>query len=194
MSQSYADERHDDPYDEYEYDDERPDRRRRQRSSTGLLLIIGGTLLSILLIYLAWSYNRGAPARLLQFNRLLRANYTSIADPSDQALEAEVTAYTKNEHSSLPAARKALQKEVATELAFNKQLVELPFPPDIAVISDRLIQANQKRSQLIQQQAQAPTLARMRSLDHAHQAADAVVEVQVRAIRQALGLPPPSTG
>lgn len=188
MSQSYADERYDDPSDEYEYDDERPDRHRRQRSSAGLLLIIGGSLLSILLIYLAWSYNRGAPARLLSFS------YTSITDPSDQALETEVTAYTKNEHSNLPAARKALQKEVATELAFNKQLAKIQFPPDVAAISTRLIQANQKRSQLIQQQAQAPTLARMRSLDSAHTSADAVVEVQVRAIRKALGLSPPSTG
>ena len=193
MSQSYADERYNDPYDEYEHDEERPDRHRRQRASAGLLLIIGGSLLAILLIYLTWSYNNGGPARLRQFNRLLQANYTSIADPSDQALEAGVTAYTKNEHTSLPAARKALQKEVATELAFNTQLAELPFPPDIAVISDRLIQANQKRSQLIQQQAHAPTLARMRSLDSAHTSADAVVEVQVRAIRNALGLPPPST-
>lgn len=192
MSQSYADERYDDPYDEYEYDEERPDRHRRQRSSAGLLLIIGGSLLAILLIYLTWSYNNGGPTRLRQFNRLLQANYTSIADPSDQALGAEVTAYTKNEHSSLPAARKALQKEVTTEVAFNKQLAELPFTPDIAVISDRLIQANQKRSQLIQQQAHAPTLARMRAMDRAHQAADAVVETQVRALRTALGLPPPS--
>jgi F0F1-type ATP synthase gamma subunit len=149
-------------------------------------------VLSIILIYRAWSYNNGGPARLRQFNRLLPASYTSIADPSDQALEAEVTAYTKNEHSSLPAARKALQKEVATELAFNNQLAELPFPPDTAVISDRLIQANQKRSQLIQQQAQAPTLARMRAMDGAHRAADNVVEVQVRALRSALGLPPPA--
>lgn len=186
MSQSYAEERYDEPYGEYEYDDENDDNRPR-RFSLGLLLIIGGSVLSIILIFLAWSYNRGAPARLLAFN------YTSIADPSDQALEAEVTAYTKNEHSNLPAARKALRKEVATELAFNKQLAKIQFPSDIAVISTRLIQANQKRSQLIQQQAQAPTLARMRAMDSAHQAADNVVEVQVRALRNVLGLPPPST-
>ena len=191
MSQSYAEERHNEPYDEYEYDEENVDPRRR-KSPAGLWWIIGGGVLSIILIYGAWSYNNGGPARLRQFNRLLQANYTSIADPSDQALKAEVTAYTKNEHRSLPAARKALQKEVATELAFNNQLAELPFPPDSAVISDRLIQANQKRSQLIQEQAQAPTLARMRAMDRAHQAADATVETQVRALRAALGLPPPA--
>jgi hypothetical protein len=186
MSQSYAEERYNEPDDEYEYDDENVEPRQRI-SPAGLWWIIGGSVISVILILLAWSYNRGAPARLLTFS------YTSIADPSDQALEAEVTAYTKNEHSSLPAARKALQKEVATELAFNKQLAKIQFPSDIAVISDRLIRANQKRSQLIQQQAQAPTLARMRAMDRAHQAADAVVEVQVRAIRTALGLPPPAT-
>lgn len=149
-------------------------------------------MLSVILIFVIWSYNNAGPARLRQFNRVLQANYTSIADSSDQALQAEVTAYTKNEHSSLPAARKALRKEVATELAFNTQLAGLPFPPDAAVISERLIQANQKRSQLIQQQAQAPTLARMRAMDRAHQAADATVETQVRALRTALGLPPPA--
>jgi hypothetical protein len=187
MSQGYADERYDDPYEEPGYAGERPDRRRPRWPKSGLWLIIGGSLLSILLIYLAWSYNRGAPARLVSFS------YTSIADPSDQALEAEVTAYARNEHSNLPAARKALHQEIVTELAFSKQLAKIHFPPNVAAISARLIQANQKRSQLIQQQAQAPTLARMRALDHAHHAADAAVEVQVRAIRTALGLPPPST-
>jgi len=112
---------------------------------------------------------------------------------SAKALQAEATAYTKNEPSSLPAARKAIQKEVATVLAFNNQLAKLPFPPDPAVISDQLTQANQKRSQLIQQQAQAPTLAGMRAMDRAHQAADNAVEVQLRALRSALGLPPQAT-
>jgi len=191
MSQSYAEERYNEPYDEYEYDEEKVDHQRR--SPAGLWWILGGGVLSIILIYGAWSYNNGGPARLAQFNRQLRADYTSIADPSAKALQAEVTAYTKNEHSSLPAARKALQKEQATVLAFNNQLAELPFPPDAAVISDRLTQANQKRSQLIQQQAQAPTLARMRAMDRAHQAADNAVEVQLRALRSALGLPPQAT-
>ena len=191
MSQSYADERYNEPHGEYEYDDEETDRPRK--SSAGLWWIIGAGLLAIILIYGAWSYNNGGLARHVQFNNQLRANYTSIADPSEQALKAEVTAYTKNEHSSLPAARKALQKEVATEVAFNTQLAELPFTPDAAVISERLIQANEKRSQLIRQQAKAPTLARMRAMDRAHQAADNVVEVQLRALRSALGLPPPAT-
>ena len=192
MSHSYAEERHNEPYDEYEYDDENVDPRRR-KSPAGLWWIIGGGVLSVILIYGAWSYNNGGPTRLRQFNRQLQANYTSIEAPSDRALAAEVTTYTKNEHSSLPAARKALQKEVATELAFNNQVAELPFPPDAAIISDQLVQANQKRSQLIQRQAQAPTLARMRAMDGAHQAADNAVEVQVRALRSALGLPPQAT-
>jgi hypothetical protein len=192
MSHSYAEERHNEPYDEHEYDEENVDPRRR-KSPAGLWWIIGGGVLSVILIYGAWSYNNGGPARLRQFNRQLQANYTSIEAPSDRALAAEVTAYTKNEHSSLPAARKALQKEVATELAFNTQVAELPFAPDAAIISDQLIQANQKRSQLIRQQAQAPTLARMRAMDRAHQAADNAVEVQLRALRSALGLPPQAT-
>jgi hypothetical protein len=187
MSQRYADQRYEDePYDEDEYADERDDDQRR-KSSLGLILIVAGSVLSTILLILAWSYYKGTPARLLAFS------YTSIADPSDQALEAEVNSYTKNEHGNLAAARSALKREVATELAFNKQLAKIQFPASIAAISQALIQANQKRSQLIQQQAQSPTLARMRSLDSAHRAADAVVEVQVRAIRQALGLPPPST-
>ena len=191
MSQSYADERYNEPYDEYEYDEENVDPRRR--SPAGLWWIIGGGVLSIILIYGAWSYNNGGPARHRVFNRQLRADYTSIEGPSNKALQAEVTAYTKNEHSNLPAARQALQKELATELAFNTQLAELPFPPEAAVIFDRLTQASQKRSQLIKQQAQAPTLAQMRAMDSAHQAADATVETQLRALRAALGLPPPAT-
>ena len=52
------------------------------------------------------------------------------------------------------------------------------------------LRANEKRSQLVQQQAQAPMLARMRAMDRAHRAAGNAVEVQVRALRSAVGLPP----
>ena len=44
-----------------------------------------------------------------------------------------------------------------------------------------------------ERQAQAASLASLRSLDRRHQAADAAVETWVRQMRGLLGLPPPST-
>jgi hypothetical protein len=46
---------------------------------------------------------------------------------------------------------------------------------------------------VIARQARAKTLARMQALNAQHQAADAAVEAQVKRLRQALHLPPPST-
>jgi hypothetical protein len=67
-------ERSNEPDDEYEYDDENVEPRQRI-SPAGLWWIIGGSVISVILILLAWSDNRGTPARLLTFS------YTSIADP-----------------------------------------------------------------------------------------------------------------
>jgi hypothetical protein len=82
---------------------------------------------------------------------------------------------------------------VAVESRFDKQLAEIPFPLSIASIVRALILGNQQRGALTARQARSASLTRLQSFDSRHQATDAAVEVQVKLIRKALHLPPPST-
>jgi hypothetical protein len=56
-----------------------------------------------------------------------------------------------------------------------------------------LVRANERRAELAVRQAGSPPLAALQSFTRRHQSADAAVEAQVKAIRRALGLPPPKT-
>jgi len=82
---------------------------------------------------------------------------------------------------------------VTTAGLFDRQLAAIKFPAAIEAIARDVIQANQARGRVIARQARAKTLARMQALNAQHQAANAAVEAQVKRLRQALHLPPPST-
>ena len=64
--------------------------------------------------------------------------------------------------------------------------------PQIAATAQALIQANTRRIMLTLRQARSSSVTALLSFTHRHRAADAAVEAQVRVIRRALGLPPPS--
>jgi hypothetical protein len=121
------------------------------------------------------------------------ARYLAIANPANHSLEVSNDAYKKDELSNLAAAKSDLRGEVATETKFDTQLAQIPFPLGDASIVRALIAANQQRGALTARQARSTSLAQLRSLDARHQATDAAVEAQVRLLRKALGLPPPST-
>ena len=121
------------------------------------------------------------------------ARYLAIADAANHKLEVANDGYKKNERDNLAAAESDLRAEVAVESRFDKQLAEIPFPLSIASIVRALILANQQRGALTARQARSASLTRLRSFDSRHQATDAAVEVQVKLIRKALHLPPPST-
>jgi hypothetical protein len=87
----------------------------------------------------------------------------------------------------------ALHAEATTEQRFDRQLARISFPPAITAIARALILANRSRIWLTRQQARSNSLAELRSFTSLHKAADAAVEIQVKAIRKALGLPPPSS-
>ena len=123
----------------------------------------------------------------------LARRYLAIADPANHRLDVANNGFTANEHGNLAAAKADLRAEVATESLFDKQLAAIPFPPSIAAIARAMIRANQARGALTARQARSASLAQLRSFDQRHKAADAAVEVQVRLIRKALHLPPPST-
>jgi hypothetical protein len=123
----------------------------------------------------------------------LAASYLAIAEPANEHLDHEVDGYEDNSRHNLAAAEADLRAEAATERQFDRQLSRIPFPLPIAAMARALIGANQIRIGVTSQQAGSSSLAQLRSFDHRHHAADVAVESQVRAIRQALGLPPPKT-
>lgn len=121
------------------------------------------------------------------------ARYQSIATAANHRLEIANDGYKKDELTNLAAARADLRSEVATETSFDAQLARIPFPRSAASIVRALILANEHRGALTARQARSTSLAQLRSFDTRHRATDAAVEVQVRLLRKALHLPPPTT-
>jgi hypothetical protein len=130
-----------------------------------------------------------APASI----RRLAVDYLAIARPANHRLDHEVDGFGDNRRDDLAKADADLRAEVATELHFDRQLSRIPFPAGIEAIARAIIRANQSRIILTRREARSVTLAGLRSFTSSHKAADAAVEVPVRAIRKALGLSPPST-
>jgi hypothetical protein len=129
-----------------------------------------------------------APASI----RRLAADYLAIALPANHRLDVEVDGFGDHRRDDLAQADADLRAEAATELHFDRQLSRIPFPAAIAAIARALIRANQRRIALTRREARSASLAGLRSFTSTHKAADAAVEVQARAIRKALSLPPPS--
>lgn len=123
----------------------------------------------------------------------LAIDYLAIARPANHRLNHEVDGFGDNRRDDLAKADADLRAEAATEAHFDRQLSRIPFPAAITAIARALIRANQSRIALTRREARSASLAMLRSFARAHKAADAAVEVQARAIRKALGLPPPST-
>jgi hypothetical protein len=123
----------------------------------------------------------------------LAAKYLAIAQPANHSLDVENDGYGDAEHDNLARARTDLLDEAATEARFDAQLLAIRFPGPVQEQVQALVSANKIRIQLTQRQAQAATLASLRTFDSQHKAADAAVEAPVRQIRRLLGLPPPST-
>jgi len=117
----------------------------------------------------------------------------AIARPADRRLETEVDGYSDDARDDLTGAQADLRAEAATERWFDRRLLRIGFSPAIAAIARAMVQVNVRRIKLTERQAQASSISELRSLESRHKAADAAVEADVRAIRRALGLPPPST-
>jgi hypothetical protein len=125
--------------------------------------------------------------------RALAKRYLAIALPANRRLDVEVDGYTDHRRDDLAVAEQDLRAEAATERRFDSRLIEIPFPSRIAVMVWALVQLNQSRAALTDRQARSVSVSQLVSFDSRHKAADAAVEVDVRAIRRALRLPPPDT-
>lgn len=133
------------------------------------------------------------PAAVTGDLRTLAKRYLAIALPANHRLDVEVDGYTDHKRDDLAVAEGDLRAEAATERQFDRRLLEIPFPSRMADMAWALVQVNQSRADLTARQARAASVSALLSLDTRHKAADAAVEVDVRAIRRALHLPPPDT-
>ena len=153
-----------------------------RRNVAGFLLLALPSLMAAALLVLAVPYYAGASARIASL-------YTNLAGPADQALAPQVAGYTVDQYHHLATAKLNLAKEEKIEASFDGQLGQITFPAGADAHADLLIAADVKRIKLIRQQLDAKTLRQLRSFDAKVQAADVVVETQVRILRQDLGLP-----
>ncbi|HLQ57032.1 MAG TPA: hypothetical protein VK162_22520 [Streptosporangiaceae bacterium] len=124
--------------------------------------------------------------------RAQAARYLAIARPANHRLDVAVESFGDNRRHNLAKAVAALRSEASTERRFDRQLARIRFPAAITAIARALILANRSRIRLTRREAQSASLAELRSFTSRHKAADAAVEIPVKAIRKALGLPPPS--
>jgi hypothetical protein len=188
----------------YESDE---DYEAEKTSRAGLALLVAGSLLAGVLVILAVLYAGnfdgwrnapkpppGAPAAADAQLAAAAHRYLAVANPGNQQLAQEATALAASERDDLAAARADLKAEVATASRFDRQLAAIKFPAAVLPIARDVIQANQALGRVTARQARARTLAAMRALDARRTAAAAAVEAQVKRLRLALHLPPPSRG
>jgi len=128
-----------------------------------------------------------SPARI----RALAVRYLAIARPANHRLDEAVDGFNDHRRDDLAKAVADLRAQAATERQFDAQLAGIRFPAAIEAIARALIRANRSRIALTLREAQAMSVAGLRAFDRRHKAADAAVEAPVRALRKALGLPPP---
>jgi hypothetical protein len=125
--------------------------------------------------------------------RALAARYLAIAQPANHRLDVEVNGFRDHQRDDLAKAAADLRAEAATERHFDRQLARIRFPAAIEAIARALIRANRSRIALTHREARSASLAELKTFTRRHKAADAAVEIPVKALRKALGLPPPET-
>src|SRR6266571_2604682 len=126
-----------------------------------------------------------APASI----RALAARYLAIARPANHRLDEAVDGFEDHRRDDLAKAGTDLRAQAATERWFDRQLARIRFPAEIEAMARELIRANRHRIALTRREARSASLAGLRAFTRRHRAADAAVEVPVRALRKALGLP-----
>jgi hypothetical protein len=150
---------------------------------------------------------------------MLASQYNAILTPAAKLIDADIIAYTVNERHHLIAAEAALTAEVTTENTFDTNLAAMTFTPQnraralalitsaadagnpvppaavtftpqITVIADALIKADQALATLTAEQARATSLTTMRSFNHPVQLASAAVQAEMDLILKAIDTPP----
>jgi hypothetical protein len=152
--------------------------------------------------------------------QMVISQYEGILNPAIKQLTADTGAYLANEKRHLVAAETALTAQVATEQALGNSLAAMTFTPQnraravalitnasstgnqvvppaaitltpqMTVIADALIQADQALAKLTAEQARSSTLTQLRSFSHRVQVAGGAVQTEMRLVLKALHSPP----
>jgi hypothetical protein len=151
--------------------------------------------------------------------QMLANEYQAIVGPATRQLDMDRAAYGIAETHNLTAAEAVLVAEVATEQMLDSNLATatftpqnraralslitsasddgdpvplaaVTFTPQVTVIADALIQANQARVTLTAEQARASSLAEMRSYNRRVNAATVAVHTEMTVLLKAIEVPP----
>lgn len=124
----------------------------------------------------------------------LASKYLAVAHPANERLDRANDGFEDAQHDDLAAATADLRSEAVTEDWFDQRVSQIPFPPAIAAMVTALVRVNQSRIELTRREARSATITQLRTYLPRHRRADAAVEAEVRQLRAALHLPPPSDG
>jgi hypothetical protein len=151
--------------------------------------------------------------------QMVISKYEAIVTPASKQLTADTAAYRASESRNLVAAEAALTSAVATEQALDNSLAAatftpqnraralslitgaemiggsvpsaaVTFTPQVTVIADALVRANQALAKLTAEQARSSTLPQLQSFDQRAQVASAAVQTEMKLILKALHSPP----
>lgn len=120
----------------------------------------------------------------------LSSQYVKMTTPVTQQLNADAAAYTANEGDNLAAAEVAVTAEVTSEHALDASLAQFPFPPAVAPVAKKLVEANDALAKLTAEQARSTSLILLTSFNAQVQAASAVVQTDMELVSKALAKPP----
>jgi hypothetical protein len=147
--------------------------------------------------------------------QMVISQYEGIVNPAIKQLTADTAAYRTNEQHHVVAAEAALTSEVATEQALDNSLAAMAFTPQnraralslittaastvpsaaitftpqMTVIADALVQANQALAKLTAQQARSTKLTQLRSFNPRTEAAGAAVQNEMKLLGEAVDGP-----
>ncbi len=151
--------------------------------------------------------------------QMVISQYEGIVNPAIRQLTADTAAYRANEGRHLVAAEAALTAEVATEQALDNSLAAMTFTPQnraralalntnasatgnqnvppaaitftpqMTVVADALIQANQALANLTAEQARSSSLTELRSFNPRAEAAGAAVQTEMKLLHEAVTAP-----
>ncbi|MGH7777300.1 MAG: hypothetical protein ACREPI_09000 [Candidatus Dormibacterales bacterium] len=154
------------------------------RSAGAATLLVSGAL---------WTACAPGPAADGAARSSLATRYVAIAVAGNRRLEHDVDGFAGRDRADLVRMRADLADEAATEREFDRRLLSIAFPPAIETTARALVAANKARATLTTTAAGAASLSLVQSFVPGLEAANGAVEVQVKAIRRELGLPPPET-
>jgi hypothetical protein len=151
--------------------------------------------------------------------QMVISQYEATVNPAIKQLTADSVAYHANERHNLVAAEAALTAEVTAEQALDNSLAAMAFTPQnraralelitnasstgtqtppsaaitftpqMTVVADALIQANQALAKLTAEQARSSSLTRMRSFNLRTEAAGVAVQTDMKLLLKAVHSP-----